>query len=305
VDEALNLVMSAYKEERNTISFLPKGEEYLQLLKERMENLFTKGTGFVAIDNYQLKGFICGFKQAEMFGSCKGIYIPLYGHGTDVENSRKIYEGLYQYAAENWVKEEYLTHAITVFSDIKETIDTWFWMGFGLRCIDAIRKVNPIEVINSSITIHKAEMQDIAGLAEIHGKHNLYYRQSPIFMPRHERDPVEDLTNWLREDNHHMWIVYKGSEPLGYMGIEPVAETFISEHKDIMNITSGYVVENSRQSSVGSTILDSVQKWLLENDYSLCGVDFESINTIGSNFWTKYFTPYTYSLVRRIDERIL
>jgi hypothetical protein len=32
------------------------------------------------------------------------------------------------------------------------------------------------------------------------------------------------------------------------------------------------------------------------------GVDFESINPYGSGFWLKYFTAYTCSVVRRIDE---
>lgn len=52
-------------------------------------------------------------------------------------------------------------------------------------------------------------------------------------------------------------------------------------------------------------MLSAIQKWLLENDYTHCGVDYESFNISGSNFWNKYFTPYTDSFVRRIDERIL
>jgi len=36
--------------------------------------------------------------------------------------------------------------------------------------------------------------------------------------------------------------------------------------------------------------------------YNLLGVDFESFNPTASNFWLKYFTEYTHSVVRRIDD---
>jgi len=36
--------------------------------------------------------------------------------------------------------------------------------------------------------------------------------------------------------------------------------------------------------------------------YTRLGVDYESINPSGSGFWLKYFTAYTHSVVRRIDE---
>jgi hypothetical protein len=39
--------------------------------------------------------------------------------------------------------------------------------------------------------------------------------------------------------------------------------------------------------------------------YTRLGVDFESINPTAYGFWLKYFDAYTYSVVRRVDEKIL
>lgn len=39
--------------------------------------------------------------------------------------------------------------------------------------------------------------------------------------------------------------------------------------------------------------------------YTSLGVDFESFNSTAYGFWMKYFTAYTHSVVRRIDDRIL
>lgn len=304
VGEALEIVLSLYDEEKKSVPFLPSEEEFSSSLKDRITRLFKNGEGVVAIHNSRLIGFLSGFKVPELFGKCKGIYSPLYGHGVLKEYGSSVYKELYKRAADIWVKNSSMSHAITFFAHDTDTVNTWFWMGFGMRCVDSIRESSPIEVRNSSITIKKADVSDIPSLAEIHGKHIEYYRKTPIFMPTEDEDPIEDLTKWLQSDNHHLWIAYHNDKPLGYMRIQPDGESFISEHHKVMNITGAYVSQDERKSGVGAMLLDEIQEWLLENDYPLCGVDFESINTTGSSFWNKYFTPYTYSLVRRIDERI-
>lgn len=88
------------------------------------------------------------------------------------------------------------------------------------------------------------------------------------------------------------------------MKIQPDAETFVSKHRDVMNITGAYVLESERKMGIGTMLLGAIQEWFLQNGYTLCGVDFESINITGSRFWNRYFVPYAYSMVRRIDERI-
>lgn len=304
ISAASELLNSAYDEERKAVPFLPKREDFNDNIQDLITKLFKVGNGIVAMVNGELVGFIAGFEIKELFGRSNGVYCPLYGHGTKKEYGNTLYQELYKQAAEMWVRNNLMTHVITVYAHDKETIDTWFWQGFGLRCVDAIRKAEKIQINNSDIVIKKASILDIPVLADIHRQHNLYYKHSPIFMPREEEDPIRDLTEWIEEDNRHLWIAYHEGKPLGYMRIQPNAESFISEHKNIMNITGAYVINDERKAGIGAMILNEVQNWLIQNRYTLCGVDFESINIIGSNFWSKYFTPYTYSMVRRIDERV-
>ncbi len=111
-------------------------------------------------------------------------------------------------------------HALTFFAHDTETIDLWFWQGFGLRCVDSICESKKISANNTSpesnlfpennpspendpfpennpskIVIKKANELDIPALANIHRQHNMYYRTSPIFMPRISEDSVQDLTD--------------------------------------------------------------------------------------------------------------
>jgi GNAT superfamily N-acetyltransferase len=302
---AAELILSAYQEERKVLPYLPDEPEYLSYFQKKIGNLFAKGKGIAALCDDQLVGFLAGFERDELWGNCKGIYSPLYGHGVIKEHRHRLYQELYQRAADVWVSNSCTNHALTFFAHEQETIHTWFWLGFGLRCVDAIREVKPIQANNPAIHIRKTGLSDIPALAEIERGLHLHLRKSPMFMPIMEEDPIQHLTEWLSQPQHHMWVAYHDGKPLGYMRIEPIGETFVSEHASVMNITGAYVEDHERKSGVGVMLLGEIQQWLLQNGYPLCGVDFESFNPAGSNFWTKYFTPYTYSMVRRIDERII
>ena len=299
---AVDLVTNAYSEERKAIDFLP-AVDYSKIFSKRIKNLFLNGSGVVAIQAGKVVGFLGGYEIKELWGNCKGVYCPIYGHGALMRDRRKIYQNLYKQAAGLWVDKGITNHSITLYAQDQEVIDTWFWLGFGLRCVDAIRELDQINVEKSGINIKKVKLNDVASLVDIDKKHNSYYKESPIFMPVQEEDTISKLTGWLSKENHHMWMAYDNERVIGYMRIEPNGERFLTEHQDIMNITGAYVEETYRGQDIGSYLLDAIQKWLKDNKYKLCGVDYESINIAGSKFWNKHFIPYTYSLVRRIDER--
>lgn len=42
---------------------------------------------------------------------------------------------------------------------------------------------------------------------------------------------------------------------------------------------------------VGEGEVAAAVRLVLENNYPLCGVDYESINTLGSRFWARHFIP--------------
>ncbi|MGM0421319.1 MAG: GNAT family N-acetyltransferase [Bacillota bacterium] len=306
VQGAVELAGAALRAEKLALPILPGDNGYPHKLRERVAHLFIEGAGAAAVSRGEIVGYLAGYKVDEMFGECKGIYSPLYGHGvSEGYNKQQLYQKLYQAAAEQWVKAGYLSHGLTLYAHDQISIDTLFRLGFGLRCVDAVRGVKENPVPQVDMDIRKIELNDISSIAELHSKHNLYYRNSPIFMPNQVEDPIKDLTEWIEQKNRHLWAAYMDGSSVGYMRIEPTGETFISQHPQVMNITGAYVTEKFRDDNVASSLLAAVEEWLEQHEYRLLGVDYESLNILASNFWGKYFNPYTYSVVRRIDERIL
>jgi len=302
--EAASLFKQSYLEEVYAMPFLPKDEQMMQHINDSISELFEHGTGVMAFDDQKLVGYMVGWKVAQLFGPVKGIYSPMIGHSAIKEHRRMIYSKMLEFGMKSWVSHGYLSFATTILAHDKGLIEEFFIQGFGMRCMDAIRKSERIHTSVTDVSVIKATMDDLKDIVSLHQSHTDYYGLSPIFMPRQTEDALTDLIEWFNEHNHHLWIAKKDQMPIGYIRIQPHGESVVSTHSQVMNITGLYVSEEVRSSGVASKLLDEVQQWLMEKRIHLCGVDFESINPAAYHFWNRYFTPYTVSVTRRIDERI-
>lgn len=89
---------------------------------------------------------------------------------------------------------------------------------------------------------------------------------------------------------------------VAYIDVSDEGETFITEDSCMMNINGAYCIPEYRGSGAMKKLLNRVICILKEEGYSLLGVDYESFNPNALRFWRKYFSPYTRSVVRRVDE---
>lgn len=315
---AAEMVWQAYLAERSAVPILPE-DDFHGVFQESATHLFQHGTGIATMANGRLVGFLAGYPVEHFFGSADGVYCPLFGHGVSPReqtgrSSLGMYRLLYQQAAALWTSQKRTSHAITVFAHDAVLVDGLFRLGFGMRCIDLIRESARLDMESpdagrrnasptSSISIRKSVPEDAEALASFRALQPSFYMSSPIFMPKPTKDPVQDHLDWLSGENQHEWTAWKDGQPVGLIRLAPHAETFVADHASVMNVQDTFVSEDLRGEGVGTLLLDAVQAWLLENGYPRCGVDCESINPSGSDFWLKHFTPYTWSLTRRVDER--
>ncbi|HOE07959.1 MAG TPA: GNAT family N-acetyltransferase [Treponemataceae bacterium] len=303
VDDALKILKKKHDSLVSTNWLIPEFSEFPNLFDD-VNELFSIGNGIVAVSNGRLMGFITGFPCPSFFGRSDGVYCPVYGIGLDstVEPSQII--DIYSAAAELWISNKQFTHAVTIFSNEEEIKKSFSWQGFGLRCIDAVTSVKNIPVKdNDDIKIISSNSAEYEKAAEIHRLHNEYYRSSPIFMPNEDEDYVKEQEQWISKGNME-WLALRGNEIIGYIRLGKEGENYISCHESILNIKGMYVLDSERGRGIAKRLLDETMKYLYEKNYTLCGVDYESINPKGSHFWLTHFEPYTYSLVRRVDERI-
>lgn len=303
-DDAISLFKSTYLECVYAIPTLPKDEEMMRQIDVSIRHIFKFGTGVMAFDGNKLVGYFAGYSVPQLFGPVNGIYSPMHGHAANKENRRLIYAKMLEFSMNIWVEQGYLSFTATLLAHDKGLLEEFNILGFGMRCMDSIRRTSRINTFNDNVIIYKAQNKDLIGISLLHQYHHEYYRSSPIFMPREPEDALADLTEWMSHENHHLWIAKKENEAIGYIRIQPNGESIVSKNHQLMNITGLYVSEMYRNSGVASLLLDEVQKFLIEQKIDLCGVDFETINHRAYQFWNRYFLPYTISVARRIDERV-
>ncbi len=298
--EAAKLIAAEnYKEEREQVSILPDIDGLPDL-----EYFANNGLGVAAFEEERLVGFLCCYEPRDnAFNSkAKGTYSPINAHGAVKENRRKIYQKMYQAAAEKWVKHGIGYHGIGHYAHDAESINAFFTYGFGLRCIDAVRPMIEIECKPcDGIYFEELAKKDVMRVRELRRMLSEHLGKSPCFM----YSSSEILEEWLARAegrDSRVFAASDGSKVAAYIEVTAEGENFITEVDSMSNICGAFCLPEYRGKNIYQNLVNFVITKLKAEGYKLLGVDFESFNPTAYGFWLKYFTAYTNGVVRRIDE---
>ena len=301
--EATKLALENYLEECRRVNALPEINS-IPDLSCFAENEF----GVATFEGKKMLGFIGCFNpwDGAFDSNARGSFTPIHAHGCVKENRDIIYQRMYQKMAETLVENGVLYHGIALYEHDEDAISAYFHNGFGHRCGDAIRKMEIIQEVKGVIGI---EFEEIASeeakivralrreLKEHMGKSSCFMYQKP-----------DEFENWVkeRENNGSRIFVAKEQEKIiAFIEISDDAENFVTEIPEMKNICGAYCLPQYRGQMIVQNLLNYVIDVLQKEGYKYLGVDYESFNPTAYHFWRKYFEPYTCSVTRRIDERIL
>jgi GNAT superfamily N-acetyltransferase len=256
-------------------------------------------------------GYLCCYEPFEKaFGSTNaiGVWSPIHGNGIINSEYKNVFQRMYQEAAKKWINLKATSHAITFYAHNNSIQNQLYRYGFGLRCIDTIREMKEICDINYDCKYNISEL----GHNEFHlifpiglllDKH---LAESPIFI-RYFQDKIEDgheykFAQLQIKEQYRYFAAKNGEDIIAYIRVHDEGENFIGDVKNMKHIHGAYCLSEYRGQGIIQNILNFIIKKLKDENNQLLGVDFESFNPTASNFWLKYFTEYTHSVVRRIDD---
>ena len=303
--EAMKLALMNYEEERIFVKQLPKVDSVPDLSK-----FVDNGLGVAAFDDTRMLGFLCCHKPWDnAFNSpVRGTFSPIHAHGAVTQNRGKIYKMLYQAAAEKWVRSGVLSHSIGCYAHDKALIDALFSYGFGLRCVDAIRGMDEIDVNGrdegAGIEFFELCKESIAEIRDLRRMLVEHLGASPSFM----YSPPEVFEKWLlraEERSSRVFAAAKDSKLIAFVEVMNDGENFATEAEDMLNICGAFCLPQYRGMGVFQSLLNNAIVTLKAEGYARLGVDYESFNPTAAGFWAKHFTAYTSGLVRRIDSSVL
>ena len=302
VESAKLIAAANYYEEREYVPILPS----IDVLPD-LEYFASNELGVAAFDDDRLIGFLCCYEPWDnaFDSSAKGTFSPIHAHGAVKENRRLIYQKMYQAAAEKWVKRKITYHAIGQYAHDTESINTFFTYGFGLRCIDAIRPMVEFECQSCyGICFEELAKTDVIRVRKMRQMESEHMGNSPCFM----YSSLEDYKSWLaraEERNSRLFVAKDCEKLIAFVEVKSNAENFVTEVDNICNICGAFCLPEHRGKNIYQNLLNFTIRKLKGEGYKLLGVDFESFNPTAYGFWLKYFTAYTNSVVRRIDECVL
>lgn len=303
ISAAEMLAHSAYDEERSFAEQLPQRDTALNL-SEFADNKFS----VAAIEGDNVVGFLCSYPPFEhAFGSTdvKGVFSPMGANAAVKENREKIYALMYQSAAEKWVKAGALSHAVCLFAHDLNLQRELFRLGFGMRCMDAIRTTDYIKCDDvCGYDFSEVPINECLKIYPLYMDLCKHYQKSPFFMNR-GNDTKEEFVAFAKENASRFFAAFYQGELCAYFEAARAGETYICDSQGYIHICGAYCLPQYRGKGIAQNLLNFTLTMLGNDGYTMLGVDFESFNPTAYGFWTKYFTPYTHSVVRRIDEHIL
>ncbi|TCL62264.1 acetyltransferase (GNAT) family protein [Hydrogenispora ethanolica] len=174
-----------------------------------------------------------------------------------------------------------------------------------MRCVDAIRAVVPIGCAEfPDYTFEELSIAEIAQIVPLKSLLIEHLQSAPLFVPFFAG---RDIT-YVKEENERRksryFVARDNGKTIAFIEITASGENFVGDAPEMTNICGAYMLPEYRGSGVYTKLLAVLLEKIRSEGYTLCGVDFESFNPTARSFWLKHFTAYTYSMTRRIDERI-
>lgn len=303
IPAAMEIAGKNYEEERRCVPALP----YVNRMPD-LTPYAQNGLGAAAFEGDVMTGFLCctpPFNNAFGSTNARGVFSPMGANGAIGENRADIYARLYQAAADKWVHAGASSHAVCLYAREKEVQEQFFRYGFGLRCVDAIRRTDLIPAPPcQGYVFQELPAEQALDVLPLENLLDQSYIASPFFMFREQRTKAA----FLEEYEHFHSIYFTASHhgrPVAFLRAELDGETFVCGAPGYLHVKGAYCLPEHRGKGLNQKLLSLLVRKLRDQGYSSLGVDFESMNPSGQKFWLKYFDAYTHSVVRRIDEKAL
>jgi GNAT superfamily N-acetyltransferase len=309
LEDAAALFISRFRALRERVPCLPTRYQKPNNLLPMLNKLANRGPGAAAIRDGRLVGFLAGYVIPEFRGK-RSTFSPEWANAAELEDSRRIYDEMYEHLSARWVADGCLVHLVSLLPDDRQAIEGWHWQGFGFIAADGIRGLTPVPDPPADPTAEvdvrrggPEQIEQVTGLIEGLRRH---LAAAPTFLPLSETEETSVDEAWLADPAHVLWLAYRGSEAVGLMGLgpaNPLACTLIRDVKTT-SVLSAYTQRDARGKGIAAALLNQGLSWARTQGYQRCAVDWEPANILATRFWTRHFDPVSYTLVRHVDEGV-
>jgi ribosomal protein S18 acetylase RimI-like enzyme len=296
--EAAALFVASLNALRENLSVLPGTMTNAATIADKLCDM----TGFAALRDGLVVGYLTSWFPIDSFRDTHrvGAYAPEWAHGAVGADRAAISRALYRVASTAWAAAGCDVHALTLLAGDDLSMETWFWSGFGMGTVDAIRPASSLDVpAPVGYSVRRAAETDVPALSQLDVEHHQHYTEPPVFMARRSADDRQAWSTFLAQDGNAAWIAEDADGPFGFVRFaREFGGVDVTASPDGVFIDGAYVRGSHRRRGVATAIVDAALRHYAASGVAYCALDFEAFNPEAAAFWTRYFTPVCYSLIR-------
>jgi len=308
---AVEMALENYLLERHSVKALCEkvNKSYFNL---QLEELFSNGTGRMALEGDTLVGFLVFGKIFRVNESeVKGAVSPLWGYGIRHQKRGEIIRRLFQDIAAELCKNFAQSLSINVYAHDTEVLWTYIMSAFHMDITGVVRDTSlPLEaeipmpysfreVAKNELINHKSEIIDLYRSLINH------LRVSPVFYHCRNFLPVENRFDDFLRDDMRIFAVFDGKRLVGMVDSEPMDWGFIKDDTEALGMGDIFIEPAYRERGIAIALLKFANERLKSSGVKRLFVAHGTINPTARGFWDKYFTNYSYSMTRWIDPEML
>jgi GNAT superfamily N-acetyltransferase len=307
LSEAAALFIANFRKQRQVTPLLPDLMEEPEKVINLLKGFLHSTPGIAAFRDGRLVGYLSWLPINRFRNMDRtGAFCPEWGHAVDEDGAASIYLAMYQKAAVQWNSAGCQVYAITLLAADQPAAKFWFWNGFGMIVINAIRSTQPLNLPKQeSLVIRTAQPEDAETIALLEAEHFLHYSAPPISMAPQPHEDATGYREFLRRLNCTVCLAWIGNNPVGYVRFEPqgFGAAAIVRSETTIAISAAYTRLQFRGQGVAPALLEAGLQYYAEKGFNRCSVDFESTNPEASHFWLKYFDPVCISVMRILESK--
>jgi GNAT superfamily N-acetyltransferase len=297
--DAATIFVAALDSLRRNVPALSGELSDIALIEEKLSAM----RGSVAFEDGRLVGYLTSWFPIMSFRDADrtGAYVPAWGHGVAPNaDVPEVYRALYRASSAAWASDRCDVHAITLLAGNPRTVDAWFWSGFGLGTIDAVRPMDPLNLpAPIGYRVRAASMDDAPALASLDAEHVRHYSEPPVFMTHPPADDAGTWSAFLAGGGNTAWLAEDADGPFAFIRFDRTfGHSEVTASEEGVLVRGAYVRATHRRRGAGNATLDAALRHYADVGLTCCAVDFEAFNPEAAAFWTRSFTPVCYSLMR-------
>ena len=293
------MALEAYDRERAVNSVLP--EVRAEDIAGPLAWILQQGFGWLALEDGAAVGFLAFCPPHDgMFGDCRGVFSPVHASAFGGSDPERTLTALLGAATEELFAQGVTSVGVSRYAHEEATLRGLCLNGYGIRCCDLMRKVEaetqaplPYEVRR----MRPGEEEAVARLANALDDH---MERAPVLLPK-QRVTAQQVAGW----DAAVYVACDGDGAFALLLVEEGGETFVDELPGIRHVGKAYCEPGHRGNGAMPALLAAAQRDLAAQGIARLGVDCETLNPPAYRFWRRHFQPFTYSAVRRLDERML